>query len=67
MQYLNKRFTFPTTTRSMSDTEYEVAVGLRCAVCKKVITNWLIPPECILEDASEYMKEPYRTICRCKR
>lgn len=29
MQYVNKTFTLPTTNRKMSQTDYEIAVGLR--------------------------------------
>jgi len=29
MQYLNKTFTLPTTSRKMTQTDYEIAVGLR--------------------------------------
>jgi len=29
MQYLNKTFTLPTTSKRMTQTDYEIAVGLR--------------------------------------
>jgi hypothetical protein len=29
MQYFNERFTLPVTTKRMSQTDYEIAVGLR--------------------------------------
>jgi hypothetical protein len=29
MQYVNKTFTLPTTTKRMTQTDYEIAVGLR--------------------------------------
>lgn len=33
MQYLNKTFSVPTCTQPMTDSQYEVAVGVRCPDC----------------------------------
>lgn len=35
MLYEKQSFTLPTTNRKMTDEEYEIAVGIRCAKCKK--------------------------------
>lgn len=36
MQYQKPTFTLPTNTKKMTEEAYEIAVGLRCAVCKKL-------------------------------
>ncbi len=39
MLYQQKRFTLPTTTQQISDADYEIAVGLRCADCRDMRAN----------------------------
>lgn len=34
MKYQQPTFTLPTVNKAMSQTEYEISVGLRCPVCE---------------------------------
>ena len=37
MLYKNKSFTLPTVRKKMADEAYEIAVGVRCARCRKKV------------------------------
>jgi hypothetical protein len=47
MQYVNKTFTLPSTNKRMTQEEYEVAVGLRCAVCGRLIRPGISHKQCL--------------------
>gem|GEM_PF-5677341 len=36
MKYLDQSFTVSTSRRRITDSEYEIAVGLRCPKCKEL-------------------------------
>ena len=39
MQYLNSKFSVPINAGKMTDEQYEIAVGKRCAHCKELMSQ----------------------------
>jgi hypothetical protein len=43
MKYTNKSFTLPVASKKVTDLQYDIAVGRRCAKCKKKVEKCKCP------------------------